>query len=219
MSKATSITVRVPLAIRRRPGRKTLVTSLSDHGGPPASTGRADPALVKALARAHRWQRLLEEGRYASLGELAAGERIDRGYLGRVLRLTLFAPPHHRSGPRRPRDARARPGAADGPVSRRLGRAAGTFQRLLPPTIRKTRSVKRITFAMNKRGFIRRICADEAIEAYIVDPKTPRDRVDQWSSPGGSGASMSMMRSRAGRFAITTACRPPLSGLASCRAD
>jgi hypothetical protein len=93
MSKATSITVRVPLAIRRRPGRKTLVTSLSDHGGPPASTGRADPALVKALARAHRWQRLLEEGRYASLGEMAAGERIDRGYLGRVLRLTLFAPP------------------------------------------------------------------------------------------------------------------------------
>jgi hypothetical protein len=41
---------------------------------------------------AHRWQRLLEEGRYASVSEMAAEERLDRGYLGRVLRLTLLAP-------------------------------------------------------------------------------------------------------------------------------
>src|SRR3712207_8405305 len=53
---------------------------------------RADPALVKALARAFRYQRLLEEGRYASISEMAAAERIDRGYLGRILRLTLLAP-------------------------------------------------------------------------------------------------------------------------------
>jgi hypothetical protein len=54
--------------------------------------GRPDPALVKALARAHRWQRLLDEGRYASISEMATAERIDRGYLGRVLQLTLLAP-------------------------------------------------------------------------------------------------------------------------------
>jgi hypothetical protein len=54
--------------------------------------GRADPTLVKALARAFRCQKLLDERRYASLGEMAAGERIDRGYLGRLLRLTLLAP-------------------------------------------------------------------------------------------------------------------------------
>ena len=57
----------------------------------PART-RADPALVKALARAHRWQRLLDEGRYASISEMAAAERIERGYLGSLLRLTLLAP-------------------------------------------------------------------------------------------------------------------------------
>jgi hypothetical protein len=57
----------------------------------PAGT-RADPALVKALARAHRWKHLLESGRYASLGELAAAEKIDRSYLGKMLRLTLLAP-------------------------------------------------------------------------------------------------------------------------------
>ncbi len=53
---------------------------------------RADPALVKALARAFRYQRLLDEGRYSSVSEIAAAERIDRGYLGRVLQLTLLAP-------------------------------------------------------------------------------------------------------------------------------
>jgi hypothetical protein len=48
--------------------------------------------MVKALARAHRWKRLLEEGRYASLSEMAKAEKIDRGYLGKMLRLTLLAP-------------------------------------------------------------------------------------------------------------------------------
>ncbi|HUS16471.1 MAG TPA: hypothetical protein VM536_15850 [Chloroflexia bacterium] len=55
----------------------------------PAAT---TPALVKALARAFRYQRLLDEGRYASISEMAAGERIERGYLGSLLRLTLLAP-------------------------------------------------------------------------------------------------------------------------------
>jgi hypothetical protein len=47
---------------------------------------------VKALARAHRWQRVLESGRCGSIAELAAAEKIDRSYLCRVLRLTLLAP-------------------------------------------------------------------------------------------------------------------------------
>jgi hypothetical protein len=48
--------------------------------------------LVKGLSRANRWQRMLDAGRYASISEIAEAERIDRGYLGRVLRLTLLAP-------------------------------------------------------------------------------------------------------------------------------
>src|SRR5215217_3658204 len=91
MSEAASITVRVPLAIRRRPGRKTVVTPAWE-GGEAALPTRANPTLVKALARAFRYQKLLDEGRYASISEMAAGERIDRGYLGRVLQLTLLAP-------------------------------------------------------------------------------------------------------------------------------
>jgi len=90
MTAATSITVRVPLAIRHRPGRKTVVTPTT-NGMTPVTT-RADPALLKALARAFRYQRMLDEGRYASITEMAAAERIERGYLGSLLRLTLLAP-------------------------------------------------------------------------------------------------------------------------------
>ena len=87
--KAASITVRVPLAIRHRGGRKLVVTP---DGARCVAQPRADPALVKALARAHRWKRLLESGRFGSLAELAAAEKIDRSYLGKTLRLTLLAP-------------------------------------------------------------------------------------------------------------------------------
>ncbi len=90
MTTATSITVRVPLAIRHRSGRKTVVTPMTD-GVAPATT-RADPTLVKALARAFRYQRLLDDGRYASISEMATAEKIERGYLGTLLRLTLLAP-------------------------------------------------------------------------------------------------------------------------------
>ncbi len=90
MTAATSITVRVPLAIRHRPGRKTVVTPMTDGVAP--VTTRADPTLVKALARAFRYRRMLDQGRYASITEMAAAERLERGYLGSLLRLTLLAP-------------------------------------------------------------------------------------------------------------------------------
>ena len=53
---------------------------------------RPDGALVKALARAWRWRRLLDEGQFASVRELAEAERIGLSYISRVLRLTLLAP-------------------------------------------------------------------------------------------------------------------------------
>lgn len=91
MTEPSTITVRVPLKIRRRPGRKTVVTSVQDRSSPSIRT-QADPALMKALARAFRYQKLLDEGRYASISEMAKAERIERGYLGSILRLTLLAP-------------------------------------------------------------------------------------------------------------------------------
>ncbi len=91
---ATSITVRVPLTIRRRGGRTIVIAP--DGSVIPGTSRQAatpsDPALVKALARAFRYQRMLDVGKYSSIGEMAAAEKLDRGYLGRLLQLTLLAP-------------------------------------------------------------------------------------------------------------------------------
>jgi hypothetical protein len=51
-----------------------------------------DGTLLKALARAWRWQRMLEISEYATAAELADGEGIGRSYVCRVLRFTLLAP-------------------------------------------------------------------------------------------------------------------------------
>ena len=47
---------------------------------------------MKALARAFRWRRMLEAGRYGTIGELAAAEKINDSYVSRLLRPTLLAP-------------------------------------------------------------------------------------------------------------------------------
>jgi hypothetical protein len=48
--------------------------------------------LVKALARAFRWRRILDEGVWSMSGELVRRKGVNRGSLSRVLRLTLLAP-------------------------------------------------------------------------------------------------------------------------------
>jgi len=51
-----------------------------------------DTTLVKAVARAFRWRRMMETGRFATLNELAAAEKINSSYVSRLLRLTLLVP-------------------------------------------------------------------------------------------------------------------------------
>jgi hypothetical protein len=53
---------------------------------------RVDNAMVKALARAFRWRKLLETGVYGTIAEIAAAEKINSSYVSRILRLTLLAP-------------------------------------------------------------------------------------------------------------------------------
>ena len=87
---SASITVRVPITIRRRGGRRLVVAPDGAPWSPPRA--RIDSTLIKALARAHRWKKMLDDGRYGTVTELAAGEKLDRGYLGKILMLTLLAP-------------------------------------------------------------------------------------------------------------------------------
>ncbi|WP_323042884.1 hypothetical protein [Gemmobacter sp.] len=84
---ATTLTVRVPFKLVKRGGRKEI--QLPD-GAPLRRT--IDNTLIKAVARAFRWKRMLESGEFATIGELAEREGIAVSYLTRVLRLTLLAP-------------------------------------------------------------------------------------------------------------------------------
>ncbi len=82
-----TLTVVIPLSVKIRGGRKAMVTP-----GVMAMNARQDVTLIKALARAFRWRRMLEGGEFATVQELAAAEKINASYVSRVLRLTLLAP-------------------------------------------------------------------------------------------------------------------------------
>jgi hypothetical protein len=86
-----TITVRVPLAIRKRGGRRQVVTPAGATAWAPRPA-KVESTLVKALARAFRWRKLLEDGVYITIEELARAEKINVSYVSRVLRLTLLAP-------------------------------------------------------------------------------------------------------------------------------
>lgn len=91
MTRATpvpdTVTIHVPFRIVKRGGRKEM--QLPEGA---SAQRRPDDALVKALARAFRWKRMLESGDFATVAELAAREGIAVSYLTRVLRLTLLGP-------------------------------------------------------------------------------------------------------------------------------
>jgi len=82
-----TVTLHVPFRVAKRGGRKEM--RLPDGA---AHAQRTDSTLVKALARAFRWKRMLESGEFATTAELAEREGIAPSYMTRVLRLTLLAP-------------------------------------------------------------------------------------------------------------------------------
>jgi hypothetical protein len=84
-----TITVHIPLTFRKRGGRKRVVTP---DGAEWAPRPRVDNAMVKALARAFRWRKLLDEGVHGTIEDLAKAKRLRKSYVSQVLRLTLLAP-------------------------------------------------------------------------------------------------------------------------------
>lgn len=82
-----TMTIHVPFRVVKRGGRKEM--QLPEGAAQPR---RTDNTLVKALARAFRWKRMLESGEFSTIAELAEREGIAPSYMTRVLRLTLLAP-------------------------------------------------------------------------------------------------------------------------------
>ena len=87
-----TITVRVPISIRRRGGRKLVLAPDGTNASASPIPRYIDNAMVKAIARAFRWRDMLEKGECLTIREIAIAEKINESYVGRVLRLTLLAP-------------------------------------------------------------------------------------------------------------------------------
>lgn len=82
-----TITIHVPFRVVKRGGRKEM--QLPEGA---AQARKPDNTLIKALARAFRWKRLLETGEFATIAELAEHEGIAAPYLTRTMRLAQLAP-------------------------------------------------------------------------------------------------------------------------------
>ena len=87
----STLIVRIPMRLQRRGGRKRIVAP-DGSDLTPSSKPQPDGTLVKALARAWRWQRMLDDGVYASVSDIGDAENISKSYVSRILRLALLAP-------------------------------------------------------------------------------------------------------------------------------
>ena len=91
-AEAGTVIVRIPVAFKRRGGRKLVIIpegAAPEVQAPPAGI---DDTLVKTLVKAHRWRRRIETGKAKSITDLAEQEKVKVAYVGRILALTCVAP-------------------------------------------------------------------------------------------------------------------------------
>jgi hypothetical protein len=85
------ISVNVPLMLKKRGGRREVILPQAFASDNPMHPSHQE-ALVVAIARAHRWQKLLDDGKFESISELARQVGLDVSFAARLMRLTLLAP-------------------------------------------------------------------------------------------------------------------------------
>ena len=81
----------IPMSFRPRGGR-TVIVLPDGSRGVVRREATIDNTMIKVIARGFRWQRLLYDGTYASIEDLAAAEKINPSYVSRILRLAYLSP-------------------------------------------------------------------------------------------------------------------------------
>jgi hypothetical protein len=89
VSNGQRVTV-VPLTIKRRQNRKVLTPPPSS--APDSTLGGFDESMIRTLGKGFHWQRQLDEGRYPHVSDLARKQKLERGWVSEILRMTLLAP-------------------------------------------------------------------------------------------------------------------------------
>ena len=85
-----TLTIRIPIRLKRRAGRKLIMTP--EGVAAPTPKPSRDETLIRALVRAHRWRRRVESGQARSITDLAEQEGVTDAYVCRLLPLTCLAP-------------------------------------------------------------------------------------------------------------------------------
>ena len=89
-AEVDTITVRIPMRLERRCGRK-LITAPDGVAPAPAKPNR-DGTIFRALVKAHRWRRRIESGHAKTITDLAVQDGVTDAYVCRLLPLTCLAP-------------------------------------------------------------------------------------------------------------------------------
>jgi hypothetical protein len=86
-----NIVIQIPVTFSRKFGRRWMIVPPTE-GAPIVRKPKHDDTLLKALTRAHRWERWIETGRVKNTEALAEDQKINSSYVSRILRLNLLAP-------------------------------------------------------------------------------------------------------------------------------
>ena len=81
----------IPMSFRPRGGR-TVIVLPDGSRGVVRREATIDNTMIKVIARGFRWHRLLYDGTYATIEDLAAAEKINPSYVSRILRLAYLSP-------------------------------------------------------------------------------------------------------------------------------
>jgi hypothetical protein len=85
------INIHVSFAVKRRNGRKLIITP---DGGQPLFESKPvrDNTMIKVLVRAFKWRKLYESGTCPSFDALSERLKINKSYIAKVLQANLLAP-------------------------------------------------------------------------------------------------------------------------------
>ena len=124
-----TLTIRIPMRLQRRGGRKLIMAP--EGAAKPTPKPRPDETLIKALVRAHRWRRRIENGQAKSITDLAEQEGVTDAYVCRLMPLSCLAPDIVEAllDGRQPKGLRLAELLGNGPVTWEEQRSAWGFSR------------------------------------------------------------------------------------------
>lgn len=87
-----TLTIQVPVKFKRQGVRRLIIAPEGASDQRMSISQQPDMSLVNLLARAWRWEKLLETRRCKNVAELAEHEKVTMSYVCRILRLNSLAP-------------------------------------------------------------------------------------------------------------------------------